>query len=92
MPFAGKDSNMSSTTSSPLFLGITAFLGGIGCATYLMRLRDRERLRNACSRVQKHLVPSQVSALGPVHLPGSKGKYTVLVIGAGSYGKLQPGG
>lgn len=68
-------------------IATTSFLGGLGFATYLLRLRDRERLRNACSRVQKHIVPSQRSILGAINLSLKRDKrQTVLVVGAGSYG------
>lgn len=66
---------------------LASFVTGIGVATYLLRLRDRERLRHACSRTMKHLVKGQRAVLGPLLsgvLPEQKSQ--VLVIGAGSYG------
>lgn len=75
----------------PLFLaavlGTLSFVGGIVYASYAMRLRDRERLRRACSRIEKHLESTQRTALGPVNrLMKSYSKEKVLVIGAGNYG------
>lgn len=67
-------------------MGALSFAGGIVWASYAMRLRDRERLRNACSRIKKHLVQPQRMALGPSHLKSGKDKETILVVGAGSYG------
>ena len=67
--------------------GAFSFIGGLVYASYAMRLRDRERLRNACSRIEKHLQPPQRVSLGPVHLKPVKEKETILVIGCGSYGK-----
>ena len=67
-------------------VGVLSFAGGVLYASYAMRLRDRERLRNACSRIQKHLVPPQRMALGPVHLTPVQKQETILVVGAGSYG------
>lgn len=84
----------SSSRESFLWLGVVSslsFLGGIGCASYLLRLRDRERLRRASSRIAKELRRGQRAALGPVLdivLRGQQqsSKQKVLVIGAGSYG------
>lgn len=55
-------------------------------ATYILRLRDRERLRHACSRTQKHLQKGQRAALGPQLDKIQFVKHKILVIGAGSYG------
>jgi len=63
-----------------------SFLGGVLYGSYAMRLRDRERLRKACSRIQKHLKPPQRMALGPIHLRPNNEKETILVVGAGAYG------
>lgn len=63
-----------------------SFVVGLGVATHLLRLRDRERLRHACSRTTKHLVRSQRAALGPLLGSSSTVASKVIVIGAGSYG------
>ena len=62
-------------------LAIASFVGGLGVATYFLRLRDRERLRHACSRTMKHLVKGQRAALGPLLV--SSETSSILVIGAG---------
>jgi hypothetical protein len=67
-------------------IGVVSFVGGLVYASNAMRLRDRERLRNACSRIKKHLVPPQRMALGPAHLKPVKEKEVILVVGAGAYG------
>ena len=71
-------------------LGTVSFASGVVYASYAMRLRDRERLRRACSRIEKHLETSQRMALGPMSsLMKSSSKEKVLVVGAGSYGTYQ---
>ena len=78
-----------STASQGLWPGAIAsvsFVGGIGFATYFLRLRDRERLRNACSRTMKHLQKGQRAALGPLLDKIQSVQQKILVIGAGSYG------
>lgn len=67
-------------------MAAVSFASGLAYATYLLRLRDRERLRQACSRIQKHLVPGQRVSLGPLHMRNPQKKQTVVVVGAGSYG------
>jgi hypothetical protein len=72
-------------------IGAISFVGGLVYASNAMRLRDRERLRNACSRIKKHLVVPQRMSLGPAHLkPANKKgeKESILVVGAGAYGTL----
>lgn len=64
---------------------------GLFTATYLLRLRDRERLRKACSRTQKHLIKGQRAALGvdlTSCIPIFRGKSAqrVVVLGAGAFG------
>ncbi|CAB9523004.1 Probable glycerol-3-phosphate dehydrogenase 2 [NAD(P)+] [Seminavis robusta] len=77
----------NSNANIPLWsAAAVGFVSGMVYASYAMRLRDRERLRNACSRIQKHLLPPQRMALGPVHLTARKEKETILVVGAGAYG------
>lgn len=66
-------------------VGVVSLVTGVAMATYGMRLRDRERLRQATSRIRKNLYPCQRYALGPFLQP-RKVKETVLVVGAGSYG------
>mmetsp|Transcript_12817 Transcript_12817/g.18390 ORF Transcript_12817/g.18390 Transcript_12817/m.18390 type:complete len:430 (+) Transcript_12817:175-1464(+) len=68
-----------------------SFASGLFAATHLLRLRDRERLRKACSRTQKHLLKGQRAALGvdltsyiPIWRGASKQK--VVVLGAGAFG------
>lgn len=61
-----------------------SFASGIGFATYILRLRDRERLRQATSRTMKSLRTSQRAA-APLLTPFTS-KAKVVVIGAGSYG------
>ena len=70
-------------------VGVLSFASGIVYASFAMRLRDRERLRNACSRIKKNLVQPQRMALGPSHLKAPKDKETILVVGAGSYGTFK---
>jgi len=69
-------------------LGTVSFASGVVYASYAMRLRDRERLRRACSRIEKHLETSQRMALGPISslMKTSSSKEKILVVGAGSYG------
>jgi glycerol-3-phosphate dehydrogenase (NAD+) len=61
-----------------------SFAGGIGFATYFLRLRDRERLRHATSRTMKSLRTSQ-RALAPRLSPFTL-KEKVIVVGAGNFG------
>lgn len=74
-------------------VGAACFCAGVGFATYLLRLRDRERMRRACSRTQKSLVKGQRAALGPlfnvvssVTSLSTSSASSILVVGAGSYG------
>jgi len=80
---SGNDSSFLWTVT---ISSLAAFGAGCLYAANAMRLRDRERLRNACSRIQKHLIPPQRMALGPIHLTATKSKETILVVGAGAYG------
>jgi len=72
--------------------GLVAFASGVATATYLLRLRDRERLRQACSRTQLHLrkTTAQRASLGPLFLDRygirQQTKHCIVVIGAGNYG------
>lgn len=78
----------NSMSSDRAWIAVSMFVSGMGVATYLLRLRDRARLRHACSRTLKHLVAGQRAALGPL-LTAFRPKAAcaqVLVIGAGSYG------
>ena len=51
--------------SFPIVVATISFGCGVLFATHLLRLRDRERLRHACSRTRKHLMKkSQRAALG----------------------------
>ncbi|KAL7530791.1 hypothetical protein ACHAXR_003678 [Thalassiosira sp. AJA248-18] len=66
---------------------------GVIFATHLLRLRDRDRLRKACSRTQKHLTKrSQRAALGidlASYIPlwrDKNYKQKVVVLGAGAFG------
>jgi len=80
---------MSTTRNQSLRLGAAisaSFVGGIGIATYFLRLRDRERLRNAASRTMKHLRKGQRAALGPLLDKIQQNTHKILVIGAGAYG------
>lgn len=87
MPSSFRNNNDSLSVTVAATLGaMSCFAGGLLCASYALRLRDRERLRQACSRIQKHLVQSQRTALGPVHMKLMKKKETILVVGAGAYG------
>jgi len=83
------------TTTTDLLLLLTSvatisLVSGIGISTYMLRLRDRERLRQATSRVKKTLAgSSQRYALGPAAPQTSTSTSTttvVVVIGAGAYG------
>lgn len=78
--------NNSRHDQNTLWVVAAGFVGGILYASYAMRLRDRERLRNACSRIQKHLKQPQRVALGPAHMKPVKERETILVVGSGSYG------
>lgn len=81
--------NPSLTWSSLLISTGTSFVAGMGMAVYLLRLRDRERLRRACSRTLKHLQKGQRAALGVDmgrHLLSSSQKQKVIVLGAGNFG------
>ena len=65
-----------------------SFCAGIVAATHVMRLRDRERLRNAASRTQKSLVRSRrfgidVAKFIPYRF---QKKQKVVVLGAGAFG------
>jgi glycerol-3-phosphate dehydrogenase (NAD+) len=62
-----------------------SFAGGIGFATFILRLRDRERLRRATSRTMKSLQTSQLELVAPLLTPIAS-KEEVIVIGAGNYG------
>lgn len=71
----------------------TSFMGGVGVATFMLRLRDRERLRQAASRTMKSLRQTQRAALGPQlnnifasSSSSTKAPQKILVIGGGSYG------
>ncbi|KAL3784270.1 hypothetical protein ACHAWO_001226 [Cyclotella atomus] len=73
-----------------LSLGFTL---GLFTATHLLRLRDRERLRKACSRTQKHLIKGQRAALGVdltrcciPNISKGKSRQRVVVLGAGAFG------
>lgn len=83
---------MMNTSSPSILPTITLSFGaGIFAATYLLRLRDRERLRKACSRTQKHLKKGQRAALGvdlTNYIPIWRGKsrQKVVVLGAGAFG------
>ena len=61
-----------------------SFASGIGFATYILRLRDRERLRQATSRTMKSLRKCRRAATPRLAPFLSRAK--VVVIGAGSYG------
>lgn len=78
---------------SSMIPAITISFGlGLFAATHVLRLRDRERLRKACSRTQKHLQKGQRSALGmdlARYIPlwhDKKYKQKVVVLGAGAFG------
>ena len=86
LSFPGRTEKNDSGIWTAVTIGAVSFVGGIVWASFSMRLRDRERLRNACSRIQKHLVQSQRTALGPIHMKLLKKKETILVVGAGAYG------
>ena len=67
-----------------------SFTLGLLTATHLLRLRDRERLRKACSRTRRHLVKGQRAALGvdltSCPLFQAKSQQRVVVLGAGAFG------
>mmetsp|Transcript_10467 Transcript_10467/g.17792 ORF Transcript_10467/g.17792 Transcript_10467/m.17792 type:complete len:428 (-) Transcript_10467:1814-3097(-) len=78
------------TANIPTIVALS-FGAGIFAATHLLRLRDRERLRKACSRTQKHLRKGQRAALGvdlTSYIPIWKGtsRQKVVVLGAGAFG------
>ena len=72
----------------PLIGATVSFATGIGFATYVLRLRDRDRLRHATSRTAKILKRGQRAALGPAMpmlLQGNE-RQKIVVVGAGSFG------
>lgn len=80
------DGKLASLTTIALSFG-----AGVFFATHLLRLRDRERLRRACSRTQKHLIKGQRAALGVnltscIPILKGKSKQKVVVLGAGAFG------
>lgn len=79
---------------SPNFIAClgASFAAGLGSAVFILRLRDRERLRKTCSRTMKW-VTRQRSALGldigrylTKHNIGYSEKSKVVIIGAGNFG------
>mmetsp|Transcript_22326 Transcript_22326/g.46935 ORF Transcript_22326/g.46935 Transcript_22326/m.46935 type:complete len:428 (-) Transcript_22326:131-1414(-) len=77
---------------SSLITAVSLSFGvGVFFATHVLRLRDRERLRKACSRTKKHLVKGQRAALGVdltsfIPIWAGKAPQKVVVLGAGAFG------
>jgi len=82
-------SNRNLSSSSLIGTAIAAsFLTGVGMSVYFMRVRDRERLRKAASRVKTTLrKQTQRFNLGPRFSTFSTTAHPkIIVVGAGNYG------